>query len=1674
MKKKVVKYIGIIFLVILALVAIVNIYKWIVCGNQIIKISTSSKACANSDLYVSTVVQDKNVDIETKTKWKLKDSKGKEVKDVKVSYEENNAILSIPDVPGGNYTLEAKVSSKVGKDVIEKPIYISEEKSENVTITLDKGIYKPGDTINYRALLTSKENNEPIVQNVEVSIYDGNENKVYKENANTTEYGIISGSFNLASEVNSGTYKIVVKTENNETTKQFKVNPYVTPKYEVNINYDKDSYLVGETAKINVNAKYFFGEPVAKAKLKIKVNEQSSNNQKDLNNGVQNSEEGAVELETDNEGNATLEYKIEQAISHAQVYNVNVEAVDSSNYYVEKSSTFTAGTDVFEIELLPEYGNLIYGKQNEVYVFTHKADGTPIKAYVTITAKNVNKQIVTDENGIGKFTSNETGVDTVRIKDYSISAQNEQGEEIKKTDHLTIEERNNLISTDKIKYEQGEDIKINLSNADTNSQNIYLFKSDKLLKMINTNSDQTSINLGEQYGLIDIYIPDSQNSDFYKRTIFIKPKKQLNINTNTDKSEYKPGDKISISFDTTDEKDNGVDATLLVSMLDNSILNLANNDLSIDNIKLALQDIQFSDELDAATLYSCIVEDKSEQTIMALLLKQKATNPNISQTTLHNTDEKAKSMSIAIVSSIVLVLTVIIVLSIKFKVLRKVIKHTVNYIVFGAFSYLLAKSVLPLPYSFSGAETFLVIIAVLSLAIYVALLSRISEKMYKTSLSILIGSCLICLIEMLIYMTDFYIEDWILPILLVISVVILICAILYRTGRIKNKWAKKIGKELLYILIFALIFIITSFVVTYIIEFFDLDSDLVLPIVILFVYLLNYPINIIGLKKVIKAKQLHKSDVSFYIVTIFAVIGFIAIISFVIMIYRNAADISNGNQMKDFGMSNSGLDSGINNPSSSSGKGLRPEDITSSPDVAGSAGIAGIGGLDSIFDVFGNIPSNGNAMLQPSSTNKDEGTNVTQTEQVKEVEDNKIRNVFLESMCFIPELISSNGKASTELELSDNITTWTIQTIGNTKDGRIGYGSKNDVKVFKEFFADFELPKNLVETDKVSIPVTIYNYTENPITTTLKIQEADWFQLEKNNIDVSIEPKSTNMVYIPLTILKSGENNKFRVEVNSGDLTDIVEKECTISPKGYKVEKVVSTGRLSEDISEDILVLDDIVENSAKAKVKIYSGSESQAIEVIEKIFKMPTGCFEQISSSLYPNILALKYLQNTKLVDEELQQKAKEYITSGYQKLLTYEVKGESGGYSLYGASPAETVLTAYGLMEITDLSEVYDVDEKVIEEMKSYLYGKQKQNGEFEITGNHIGGANSRDSVSLNAYIIWALSESDAKDGRLAKSINYLKSELNNVEDNYTLALIANVLANVEDKETENVLKRLVNNVNSKGIITSNIVDYYGARGNVQNLQTTALTSMALSKKAYNQDINKQLINNIISQKDVNGTWYSTQATILALKAINQNNEKKKLENQTISVKMNSDEQKIEIKDNPIDIYELTFNNLNKENKLNIDIEKGEAYYEIVEEYYVPYEKVNTTDDNVEIQVQNNNTNLNVNDILDSNIKVINRSHDTISNGMVTISIPQGFVAIEESLSELEAKGIIEKYEINYTEVNIYLREFEDSEVVDLNVKFRASYPVKITGLGVKAYDYYNPEFQGKSMPVEINVNG
>lgn len=58
MRKKVVRIALLLLFVVAVILAVINTYTWIVAGEQYIKISTSSRAYTNSDLYVSFLVQD--------------------------------------------------------------------------------------------------------------------------------------------------------------------------------------------------------------------------------------------------------------------------------------------------------------------------------------------------------------------------------------------------------------------------------------------------------------------------------------------------------------------------------------------------------------------------------------------------------------------------------------------------------------------------------------------------------------------------------------------------------------------------------------------------------------------------------------------------------------------------------------------------------------------------------------------------------------------------------------------------------------------------------------------------------------------------------------------------------------------------------------------------------------------------------------------------------------------------------------------------------------------------------------------------------------------------------------------------------------------------------------------------------------------------------------------------------------------------------------------------------------------------------------------------------------------------------------------------------------------------------------------------------------------------------
>ena len=1678
---------------------------------------------AGGNLLVDAHVEDqKGNKKERGIKVTLRDSEGKRVKGVKgvgkTSKDDDVTIsTSLPeDLSEGRY--EVSVSTKgFYRQTIKENITISKNNNKNIIISTDKGIYKPGDTIKYSAMILNKNDNKPIVSDdILVNIYDGNENRVYSEETKSTDYGIVSGIFPLADEVNSGNYKLEIDIGNEKHEKVFVVNPYITPQFEVNISTDKDTYKVGEKVNFSIDAKYFFGEPVALAKIKGTIGDKT------------------VEGYTDANGHYQTEY---MAQKEGKV-NSSFEIIDSSNYLIEEAKSINISNSKIKIELLPENGSIITKADNTVYLFAKDSNGNPIKTHNNITLGSVKKEVITDENGMGKFmiTSDEaqnlnsytknsyygnnyssksndaTIVFTINSKDMM------SNEEVIDVPIAVSTNMKKYIITDKMIYDQGEDIAVTIKNNKYSTNNkICVLKNNEVINFSSSDDDEIIFNLGDASGIVDIV--ENNSDDYYgnsnvKRTIFIKPRNGLNINIAGVDKEYKPGDEIKLDLSTENSSGDRVDSNILISILDEAVLDVAENDLSIDNIKLALQDITLSEGVSAADLYTYVMQNKSDSALIGVLLKQDNNYNRIIDSYEYNIEKY--ELVLTIIVRIAIITVVVIIIFLILGKLKKLGKDPAD-VARGLFVYIagmgLALDLINLFASDSYLDFNEVIIPILFIAtgLYMLVLHRHREFLFDVIYKLFLAPIVVLLLNVILFfVAEDIIYDYDIQFLwVVLFEIILYFLIMLIAFKIKKKRLFEILKTFSISMIVAVIFYaivctlvkilgmdIEELIFPYEFEYFAIKASLLTAFSV-FDFIVLYSPKLNKKKSYIENQKLVlniNSTILYGILIAVLVAIFIGVAD--IMTRTASIDVRNDTSTREMDItgsipkSNSWSDS-IFDESDVAGEASRSTlpggaitfgeikaDMAGTGDFAsdttGAEKRSGI--LDGILDSFDDLSIKSNKVEDKKNDvvdHKKENVGTQEINANNNEKQEKVRNVFLESLAFIPDVIAENGKASPEIKLSDNITTWNIQVVGNTKEGDVGYATSS-FKVFKEFFVNYTLPTNAVVTDKIKIPVTVYNYTEMAKTVSVNVVSNDWCTIGEYTNSVEVGPKATTLIYVPIEIKKAG-NNTLRVESKSDGVSDIVEKNFTVKLNGVENQDVVSSGRITSDYFQDFTFDNKAIDGSKKVKAKLYASDMNIVVDNIENILKLPSGCFEQTSASLYPDILVLRYLNENNIDNPELKEKALDYIKKGYQKLLTYQVTGEKGGYSLYGRAPAETAITAFGLMEFKDLSTVYNVDDKVLDNMREFLFKQQRSDGTFKISSTYIGGTSRTDELSINAYVIWALSEAYPDDSRLDKSIEYLESQFKHINNSYTLALIANAFSNTKNNKTDEVLERLVNQVqssnNAKSLKASSY-DYYGSCGPNLDIQASALTAIALNKEGKDKAVTNDILNYIIQNRDTNGTWRTTQSTILALKAINDVNVNNKIDEQTVKILLNGEEQSLDIKKNSLSVYELKFDNAKDENHFEIKMNKGMISYEVVKEYCETYkDALERNSSKISINQDIEPMNGKVNDIITQKITVENKEA-SISNGLIKINTIQGCSVNEESLSKLVAEKKIEKYEYNYNTINLYVRDFNKGAKLDLDVKYRVNYPVKITGGIVKAYDYYNPDNCAITLPENINM--
>src|SRR5690606_19661676 len=120
-------------------------------------------------------------------------------------------------------------------------------------------------------------------------------------------------------------------------------------------------------------------------------------------------------------------------------------------------------------------------------------------------------------------------------------------------------------------------------------------------------------------------------------------------------------------------------------------------------------------------------------------------------------------------------------------------------------------------------------------------------------------------------------------------------------------------------------------------------------------------------------------------------------------------------------------------------------------------------------------------------------------------------------------------------------------------------------------------------------------------------------------------------------------------------MSDAVRREVEVLPDG-KPEQAVANGKVGEATQVALAVPEAAISGTARVVVKLYPGVVSQMVEGLEGLLQQPYGCFEQTSSTTYPNVLVLDYLETTGQINPQVRLQAEQYINLGYQRLLTFE----------------------------------------------------------------------------------------------------------------------------------------------------------------------------------------------------------------------------------------------------------------------------------------------------------------------------------------------------------------------------------------------------------------------------------
>ena len=465
----------------------------------------------------------------------------------------------------------------------------------------------------------------------------------------------------------------------------------------------------------------------------------------------------------------------------------------------------------------------------------------------------------------------------------------------------------------------------------------------------------------------------------------------------------------------------------------------------------------------------------------------------------------------------------------------------------------------------------------------------------------------------------------------------------------------------------------------------------------------------------------------------------------------------------------------------------------------------------------------------------------------------------------------ANGKAHVTFKLPDNLTTWQVETLGVTKDTKLGV-NYTEIMARKDLSLVPIKPRFVVPGDTFMLGAKIFNQTSN--TQNLKISiKSLTLSLKSKTQNVSIKAGETATVYFdagaPVAI-KDGVHT-FNLTADGGDFVDSVDQTMTIT-KNQTPEVFATAGQTSGvSASEYVYIPSGVETGDGEVTISAQATLARYASDALDYMIQYPYGCSEQVGSQLSTIALIKRGLSlpnvDNKVLNKKFKVRGVEYtvdqaVAMGIEKI--YQNQGSDGGVAYYKGLPSDFYLTLHTLGRLADLREAgYKIDQKVIDKAVGYL--QDNVNGQY----TPKEGDARRDYIISLAYTLSRVGVNTFRSEALKAmgDSGYIKERISTT----ALAELA-LVAKDEGSFTKNKLLGLLENrsdVDGRGAyikMGSRVLwQYYETP-----IQDTALFIKVVSAYKNDNSLTPNMLRWLQRSREQDGSWGTTNNTRVVIDAM------------------------------------------------------------------------------------------------------------------------------------------------------------------------------------------------------------